>query len=108
MTQGGPGTSRWVEVAPERIAGWVTGFGLRHGEVTAEPGPAVIVFRAADGTTAACHPPFPPLPATAVLPDPAMLAGLMAAHAAADRRVGVLLVRLGGYAVGVFSGTPPR
>ena len=32
----------------------------------------------------------------------------LAAHAAADRTVGVLLVRLGGYAVGVFAGSPPR
>ncbi len=32
----------------------------------------------------------------------------MAAHAAADRTVAVLLVRLGGYAAGVFSGSPPR
>jgi peptide subunit release factor 1 (eRF1) len=32
----------------------------------------------------------------------------MAAHAAADRTVGVLLVRLGGYAVGVFAGSPPQ
>ena len=32
----------------------------------------------------------------------------LAAHAAADRTVGVLLVRLGGYAAGVFSGSPPR
>jgi VLRF1 release factor-like protein len=30
------------------------------------------------------------------------------AHATADRTVGVLLVRLGGYAVGVFTGSPPR
>ena len=30
------------------------------------------------------------------------------AHAVADRTVGVLLVRLGGYAVGVFTGSPPR
>jgi peptide subunit release factor 1 (eRF1) len=32
----------------------------------------------------------------------------LAADAAADRTVGVLLVRLGGYAVGVFAGSPPR
>jgi hypothetical protein len=31
----------------------------------------------------------------------------MAAHAAAGRTVGVLLVRLGGYAAGVFAGAPP-
>jgi hypothetical protein len=35
------------------------------------------------------------------------LAASMAAHAAADRTVGVLLVRLGGYAAGVFTGSPP-
>ncbi len=38
-------------------------------------------------------------------PDAA--AQLIAAHASAARTVGVLLVRLGGYAAGVFSGTPP-
>lgn len=32
----------------------------------------------------------------------------MATHAGADRTVAVLLVRLGGYAAGVFSGSPPR
>ena len=37
-----------------------------------------------------------------------MTAEAIAAHAGADRTVGVLLVRLGGYAVGVFSGVPPR
>jgi peptide subunit release factor 1 (eRF1) len=36
------------------------------------------------------------------------VAEALAADAAADRTVGVLLVRLGGYAVGVFSGAPPR
>jgi peptide subunit release factor 1 (eRF1) len=33
---------------------------------------------------------------------------LIAAHADAARTVGVLLVRLGGYAAGVFTGEPPR
>ncbi len=32
----------------------------------------------------------------------------MAAHAAAGRTVGVLLVRLGGFAAGVFTGDPPH
>jgi hypothetical protein len=40
--------------------------------------------------------------------DPAAIAGEIAAHAVADRTVGVLLVRLGGYAAGVFAGSPPR
>jgi len=69
------------------------------------------MFRAGDGAAAECHPPFPPLPAPAggTWPaDPADLAGLIAAHAAADRTVGVFLVRLGGFAAGVFAGSPPR
>jgi len=99
-------------VAPERIAGWVESFAQRHGETSAEAGPDVVVFRAADGAVAECQVPFPPL-GGAASPDrasqvPAYQAQLMATHAAADRTVGVLLVRLGGYAAGVFSGAPPR
>lgn len=105
MAKPGPGP-RWVEVAPERITGWVTSFAARHGETSAEPGPGVVVLRAADGAVAECHVPFPPLPSGA--PAPATQAELMARHAAADRTVAVLLVRLGGYAAGVFSGAPPR
>ena len=101
--------ARWVEVAPERLVRWVENFTLRHGPAVAEPGPEVVVLRASDGAVAACHPPFPPLPAPAEdHRDPARQAGLMAVHAAADRTVGVLLVRLGGYAAGVFAGSPPR
>jgi hypothetical protein len=40
--------------------------------------------------------------------DPTAAAEAIVAHAVADRTVGVLLVRLGGYAVGVFTGSPPR
>ena len=101
--------ARWVEVAPERLVRWVESFTLRHGPAVAEPGPEVVVLRASDGAVAACHPPFPPLPAPAEdHRDPARQAGLMAVHAAADRTVGVLLVRLGGHAIGVFTGNPPQ
>jgi hypothetical protein len=82
-------------------------FGLRHGGVSSavqgETG-VMITFDAADGSVAECHPPFPPVVGSA--PDEAS-AEAIAAHALRDRVVGVLLVRLGGYAVGVFSGTPP-
>ena len=44
--------------------------------------------------------PFPPLRV-----DPDAPYGGLIRHAAAERRVGVLLVRLGGYAAGVFAGT---
>jgi Actinobacteria/chloroflexi VLRF1 release factor len=107
----GAGGGRWVDVAPERLARWVATFAERHGTLTAEPGRLAVTFRAADGAAAECHPPFPPLPAPAggAWPeDPADLAGLIAAHATVDRTVGVFLVRLGGFAAGVFSGSPPR
>jgi hypothetical protein len=111
------GGGRWVEVPPERLVTWVVTFAERHGGAvtgqpvtTGESGVAVtftVTFTGADGATAECHPPFPPLPA----PVPGAVraaAEALAAHAAADRTVGVLLVRLGGYAAGVFSGSPPR
>src|SRR6266704_994369 len=105
------GGGRWVEVAPDRLGRWVASFGERHGTLAVEAGRLAVTSRAADGAAAECHPPFPPLPATAggTWPDsPADLAGLIAAHATADRTVGVFLVRLGGFAAGVFAGSPPR
>ncbi|MDT7571601.1 MAG: hypothetical protein QOE05_1775 [Actinomycetota bacterium] len=55
-------------------------------------GPDAVVLTAADGATATCEVPFPPL------------TGPLVDHTLVDRRVGVLLVRLGGYAAGVFDG----
>jgi hypothetical protein len=114
----GQSGGRWVEVPPERLVRWVDNFAARHGPVVAEPGPAVVVLRARDGAVAACHLPFPPMTqpgeggADPACPaDPAAPAGqarLIAAHAAASRTVGVLLVRLGGFAAGVFTGDPPH
>ena len=105
--------------------------------VADEPGDAepdgAVVFVAADGAVARAHAPFPPVPGLAaareagdrepvgqssvgqdsvgqgtVGQDPGEVARVIAAHAAAGRTVGVLLVRLGGYAAGVFTGAPPR
>jgi peptide subunit release factor 1 (eRF1) len=59
----------------------------------------LVTVTAADGAVAACDVPFAPLSA-----DESVYAGLVA-HAMKKRRVGVVLVRLGGYAVGVFDGT---
>ena len=102
-----------MEVPPERLVTWVVTFAERHGgaavgqPVTTGESGAAVTFTAADGATAECHPPFPPLPAG--VPGAVRAAAeALAAHAAADRTVGVLLVRLGGYAAGVFSGSPPR
>jgi hypothetical protein len=99
------GGGRWLEVAPERVAGWLAGFDERHGVVRSRYTAATAAFEAADGALAECHPPFPPLAAHA-LPEPGGRDGLLAAplvaHALAERTVGVLLVRLGGHAAGVF------
>jgi Actinobacteria/chloroflexi VLRF1 release factor len=111
VSNGTAGGTRWIEVTPERLAGWLDSFAQRHGEVSAEAaGPDTVTFRAADGAVAECHVPFPPLPGTAgtqaakVPGQVADWADRISAHARADRTVGVLLVRLGGYAAGVFTG----
>jgi Actinobacteria/chloroflexi VLRF1 release factor len=98
-------TPHWLDVAPERIEGWLADFAERHGAtVTAtDTSGAIVTVQAADGAIAQCHVPFPPLPA-----GTGGSAADLAAHAAAARTVGVLLVRLGGYAAGVFTGAPPR
>ena len=103
------GGGRWVEVPPERLVSWIVTFAQRHGgtgPATLGEAGAVVTFAAADGATAECHPPFPPV-RPASWAEPAAAAGALVAHATADRTVGVLLVRLGGYAVGVFTGSPP-
>ena len=109
--QRGTGRKR-IEVSPQRLVGWIESFAQRHGGgTTAEPGEKAVTFLAADGAAAECEVPFPPLgperePTAAGLSAHAA-AERLAAHATADRTVGVLLVRLGGYAAGVFTGTEP-
>ena len=98
VSHGAAGEVRWIEVSPERLEGWLESFAQRHGDISSEAGPAVVTFRAADGAEAECHVPFPPLP------EGAGTAERIRAHALAERTVGVLLVRLGGYATGVFTG----
>ena len=88
-----------MSVEPERLAGWLTRFAERHGTAECLPGPVDVVFTAADGAVAACRVPFAPLPV-----DPTAADGGLVAHSLTDRHVGVLLVRLGGYAAGVFAG----
>jgi Actinobacteria/chloroflexi VLRF1 release factor len=113
------GGARWVDVTPERFPGWVASFARRHG-TDGEDRPLVVAvtgetvtFTAPDGAVAECHPPFPPLAdnskkrAAVEAARPAEVAEAVAAHARRPRTVGVLLVRLGGYAAGVFTGYPP-
>jgi hypothetical protein len=104
-----------VEVEPERLHGWFTRFADRHGGLTAVDRTADQVrFRTRDGASAAVAVPFgglPPSEPTPVTPtlappagstdDPAAVLEALHAHLAVPRRVGVVLVRLGGYSIGV-------
>lgn len=93
------GGGRRLGVAPERLARWLDGVAERHGaftEVTATDDGAVRVT-CADGTAVTLRAPFP------WTPRPPLLASLTAA-AREPRRAGVLLVRRGRWAVGVFAG----
>lgn len=86
---------------PERLGRWLDRWAEGNGPVLrTDVRPGRVTFHGA--TTAECDPPFPPLTATGVREgfDPAPLLE----HAARDRVVGVILVRLGGHAAGVFSG----
>lgn len=84
---------------PGRLQGWLERFVEAHGPVTVEAAPTVVVITAADGEIAQCRVPLPPLRVSAELPF-----GGLVDHAVRERRVGVLLVRRGGYAAGVFDG----
>lgn len=95
------GGGRWVVVGVERLGRWLQGFEERHGPASCTPTALDVRLDAADGAVAVCEVPFPPLalPASAG----AAYAGLVE-HALRPRRVGILLARLGGHAVGVLDG----
>jgi hypothetical protein len=88
---------RVVQVAPERLAHWLTGFEERHGATQLTGSGEEVLLVAADGAQAMITVPFPPLLGEDPRHD-------LPRHAVTERRVGALLVRKGGYAVGVFSG----
>jgi Actinobacteria/chloroflexi VLRF1 release factor len=99
VSGGAAAEGRRVSVDAERLARWLDGFAARHGPLTWDAGPELVEIRAGDGARAACEVPFPPLRVDALAP-----AGGLAAHAAGERTVGVLLVRLGGFGAGVLEG----
>jgi hypothetical protein len=85
-----------VSVAPERLERWLTGFGERHGSVQYDVTPASVTVSAEDGSSAVVEVPFAPL---AELTREGLIK-----HVLAEHRLGVLLVRRGGYGAGVFVG----
>ena len=85
------------DVPPERLERWLERWVERHGAIGDQrTAPERLTLTAADGAVVECDPPFPPLEGKGV-------EGLLA-HVRRDRVVGVVLVRLGGCAAGVFSG----
>jgi len=114
MAQGsasGQGPARRIEVDPERIAGWVNGFAERHGPIHPlggalawSPAARSVVLSATDGATAVLEPFTTGDPGRPGEPPGAGgLAGL-ADWARPPRRLGLILVRRGGYGVGLARG----
>ena len=93
------GGGRWITVAPDRLQRWLDGFAERHGGARCVATADRVVVTAQDGSEAACVVPFPPLAVDGGAPW-----GGLVEHSKAERRVGVLLVRLAGFAAGVFEG----
>jgi VLRF1 release factor-like protein len=89
------------EVPPERLGRWLDRWAEQQGPVTRTELRAGRVTFVGDGRLD-CDPPFPPLAVTGDREgfDP----GPLLEHASRERVVGVILVRLGGHAAGVFVG----
>jgi hypothetical protein len=81
------------ELPPDRLGRWLDRWAEAHGGIAERRGDgALLTFTAADGAEVDCEPPFPPV------------VGDLLEHVSRERTVGVLLVRLGGHAAGVFRG----
>jgi hypothetical protein len=93
---------RTISIDRQRLARWLENFAVRHGEPTATSTADTVIFTAPDGAEAKITVPFPPGGATS--PQSGLAASDLVDHVLTDRRVGALLVRRGGYAIGIFAG----
>ena len=92
--------TRTVEVTPDRVDRWVAGFAERHGKTQISSDGGKLLLAAADGCTAALATAFCWQPDDARLPLEDFLS-----HVKSRRLLGLVLVRLGGYAAGLVDGT---
>ncbi len=90
---------RLIEIDASRLTRWVAGFGERHGAVLVSREADGVHLVAADGAVAVLEPPFGSVDPAAG--DPVHDVGRLAAT---SRRAALLLVRRGGYAVGLSEG----
>jgi hypothetical protein len=91
------GGGRWVDVDPARLPRWLDNFVARHGEYAVDPQQFGLRVRAFDDTVAELHTP----PGAPICAD---VASFVAA-VTQPRRIGLLLVRRGGVAVGIADGS---
>ena len=97
------------DLPPERLARWLDRWAERHDPVARTVvAERAVTFHGADGASVRCEPPFPPLDAAIREEREGFDPAPLLAHVARERTVGVVLVRLGGYAVGIFDGRALR
>lgn len=90
---------RTVTIPADRVRPWIDNFAARHGAPRVSQDDDEVRLVGPDGADARIAVPFPPL-ASGDDPVESLLQ-----HVAADRRLGAILVRKGGFAVGVFDGS---
>jgi hypothetical protein len=99
-----PAAARRVEVAVDRLSGWLDRFADRHGPIDASLEGSAVLVRAADDQRALLTPPF----AARAEAPPAEAATRPVSWLQTDvrrpRRVAALLIRRGGHAAGVYDG----
>jgi peptide subunit release factor 1 (eRF1) len=101
-TRQAAGGGRAVEVDPARLAGWFERFAARNdGVATTSFGAGEVVVSAHNGTTATARVPFPPLPGGVEGVREGLAVGALVEQANRPRRIGLLLVRLGGHSLGI-------
>jgi hypothetical protein len=90
------------EVPPERLGRWLDRWAEAHAPVVrTEVRRERVVFLGVDGARLEADPPFGGLEPSV---HEGFVPGALLGHVARERVVGVLLVRLGGHAAGVFAG----
>jgi Actinobacteria/chloroflexi VLRF1 release factor len=95
------GGGRAVEVPPDRLEGWFARFAERNdGIASTAVRPGEVVVTAGNGTTATAAVPFGPLEREGDIEGLAVEP--LITHMRQSRRIGLLLVRLGGHSMGIL------
>jgi hypothetical protein len=90
--------ARTVTIPADRVRPWIENFATRHGAPQVSQDGDEVRLVGPDGAEAWIAVPFPPLVAGDDLVES------LVQHVHTDRRLGAILVRKGGFAVGVFDG----